>query len=137
MLKREMVELTELRKIVQDRGRLTQRWTRLPPHLDFYKQALRGKQTRRSLSLIVLPYSQPKSQPDWVKIIAISTYRKPFSVIEELASLLAPAVVEMGIVPVIVPLAERAFAEMSWKTPIVKAMTAYGFLLFDRELLNE
>lgn len=132
-----MVELSELRNIVKDRGRLSNRWPQLPAHLRFYSDHLRRRAPKRSSSLIVLPYSQARSRPDWTKIIAIANFRMPFSVVEELAVLLAPAVVEMGVVPVIVPLPERSFAKMTWKSPIVRAMMNHGVLLFDRELGNE
>jgi hypothetical protein len=131
-----MVELSELKEIVKDRDRLAERWGQLPSHLSYYSDQLRIRAPKKASSLIVLPYSQPQSRPDWAKIIAIANYRNPFSVIEELAVLLAPAVVEMGIVPSIVPLPERSFLEMTWKTPIVRAMSNHGVLLFDEESMN-
>jgi hypothetical protein len=129
-----MIELSKLRAVVRDRGRLSGRLTQLPPHLGVYSDQLRKKAPKKASLLIVLPYSQPQSRPDWTKIIAISNFRTPFSVIEELAALLAPAVVEIGIVPSIVPVPERSFLEMTWKTPIVRAMQNYGVLLFDQKL---
>jgi hypothetical protein len=70
-------------------------------------------------------------------MIAIARFRTPFSVIEELAALLAPVVAEVGVVPMIVPIAEGSLAELTWKTPIIRAMTDQGVLLFDREYDGE
>ena|ERR1035437_9591234 len=133
-----MIEFAELRTIVNDRKRLKGRWDHLPQHIDFFSDYLRqGRAPKRTSSLIVLPYSKWQSKPDWTKIIAISHYRTPFSIIEELSILLAPAVVEIGIVPIIVPMAERSFADMNWQTPIVRAMTNHGISLFDKDPPNE
>ena len=125
-----MVDLAELKTIVQDDGRLRRRWTPLPQHLDTYRRLLQRIKPSRCSLLIVLPYSQRRTRPDWTRIVAISRHRIPFSVVEELAPLLAPAVVEMGVVPLIMPLAEQDLSQMDWKTPIVKAMSDNGYLLF-------
>lgn len=127
-----MVELIELTQIVRNRDRLADRWTRFPAHLDFYSKILLMHEPKKSSTVIVLPYSQPRTRPDWAKIIAISNFRVQYSVIEEMSKLLASAVAEMGVVPLIVPIAERSFKEMTWSTPIVRAMAAHGVLMYER-----
>jgi len=133
-----MIELSELINIVSDRQRLRGRWDRLPQHIDYFSEFLRKRRApTKTTSLIVLPYTKWQSKPDWKKVIALSKYRTLFSVIEELSILLAPAVVEIGIVPQIIPVMERSLKEMNWRTPFVRAITDNGVLLFDKELSIE
>ena len=126
-----MVLLQELNQIASNRERLIDRWGQLPKHIDFYSEVLYGSNIQKTSSLIVLPYSRPHSNPDWAKLIAISHFRSQFSVIEEIAKILAPAVVEMGVVPVIAPIKENVLEVMSWGSPIVKAISKHGALIYD------
>jgi hypothetical protein len=128
-----MVDLAELRDVVEDTDRLSNRWAPLPAHLGVYRSFLRRKRPNRSSLVIALPYSQRRARPDWAKIVAISRFRIPFSVVEELSRLLAPAVVEMGVLPLIMPLAERELSQMEWRTPIVRDMADSGYLLFSND----
>lgn len=130
-----MIELSKFKNIVGNRERLRDRWYKFPAHMDFYSDALVKGHPKKFSTVIVLPFSRPYAKPDWAKIIAISNFRAQYSVIEEMAQILAPAVVEMGVVPLIVPIAEKSFREMTWSTPIVAAMTKHGILLYDREQL--
>ncbi len=129
-----MIELADLRTHIRD-GRTPPGLHDLPKHIFHYTRSLLEWQPRRAATLIALPKSRRRvpSNVDWTQIIAIVRFRTPFAVIEELANVLAPAVLEMGIVPTIVPLAEPTLLEMNWQTPIVRAMTTQGFLVFDRD----
>ncbi len=102
-----MVLLQELNQVASNRERLVDQWGELPKHIDFYSKALYERGLQKTSSLIVLPYSRPHSRPDWAKLVAISHFRFQFSVIEEIAKILAPAVVEMGVVPIVAPIKEK------------------------------
>lgn len=128
-----MVELPQLLHIVSDISRLAERWPNLPSHLKYFSRSLYERRPKRARSAIMLPYSHARSRPDWAKIVVIGSYRTPFALIEEIAASLAPAVSEFGIVPLIVPMTEKSFEELSWATPIVRAMSRDGSMLFNSE----
>lgn len=132
-----MIELAELHQVVSSRRQdLMSEWD-LPSHLDHFSDALITHPPRKTVSAFALPYSRSGARPDWAKVVAFGQYRIPFSVIEELARLLAPQVVQTGVVPVILPIKAKALRSMTWRTPIIKALSKNGFTLFEGGLSNE
>ncbi|MCP9889052.1 hypothetical protein KBY96_14085 [Cyanobium sp. ATX 6A2] len=132
-----MIELAELHQVVSNRRQeLTMQWD-LPRHLGQFSDALVTRPPRKTVSAFALPYSRSGARPDWAKIVAFGRFRIPFSVIEELAKLLAPQVVQTGVVPVILPIEVQELRSMTWRTPIIKSLRKYGVALFEGGLTNE
>jgi len=129
---RLMVEILDLLKVVQVSERLRPRWPQLPNHLGSFKDGLYINPPKRTSAVIALPTLGSRIPPDWLTFVAVGRFRAAFSLIEELARLLAPTALNLGTVPRLVPLSEAALQGMTWDTPVIRDLRGNGLLLYGR-----
>lgn len=124
-----MVELLDLLAVVEVRERLLGRGFDLPPYLRSFEDRLKLDPPEKTTAVIALPR---RRMQDWTTLVAVARFRSPFSIIEELSELLAPTSLATGVVPTLMPLAERALQTMTWETPLVRHLQGNGLLLYRR-----
>jgi hypothetical protein len=127
-----MVEISDLLAVVRVRERLLPRWPQLPNHLGSFKDGLYIDPPKKTSAVIALPAVAPRVMPDWLTFVAVGRFRAAFSLIEELARILAPTALNLGTVPRLVPINETAFKGMTWHTPIIRDLQNNGLLLYGR-----
>jgi hypothetical protein len=127
-----MVEISDLLAAVRVRERLLPRWPQLPNHLGSFKDGLYINPPKKTTALIALPTLAPRNVPDWLTFVAVGRFRAAFSLIEELARILALTALNLGTVPRLVPLNEAAFQGMTWDTPVIRGLQDDGFILYGR-----
>ena len=128
-----MVELVSLQELVRSRRQVPLSDSTLPSHLGHFSDALCANPPRRTTSVFALPFSHGNATADWAEIVAFGRYRFAFSLIEELAKVLAPEVVRTGVVPSILPVRVSALAAMTWSNPLVKTLAMDGVHLYPRD----
>jgi hypothetical protein len=104
-------------------------------YLPSYADRLNTRRPERVLGVVALPWPRPRSDR-WTRLVAFARYRRAYSVIEELADVLAPAVLETGLVPMIVPIRDRDVLGMTAETPFVRRTIERGVVLFDSVTLR-
>lgn len=127
-----MVEISDLIAVVRVRERLLPRWPQLPSHLGSFKDGLYINPPKKTSAVIALPAMVPHIVPGWLTFVAIGRFRAAFSLIEELARILAPTALNLGAVPRLVPINEASFQGMTWDTPVIRDLRDSGLLLYGR-----
>jgi hypothetical protein len=95
-----------------------------------YVDQLTIQPPRRVLAVIALPWRR-STRDRWTRLVAFGRYRAAYAVIEELASVLAPTVLQTGLVPVVMPLSAQHVLGMTRDTPFVRRAVESGVVLFD------
>ena len=126
-----MVVLEELLSVVRLQRRLEEHRLEFPQHLHTFSDYLMTTPPSRVLAVLALPSRRTIEGSDWTRFITIGRFRAAFSVIEELAHILTPAVLSTGILPTIIPYNYKAFEGMTWQTPIIRSLKSNGLMLFD------
>lgn len=127
-----MVQLSELltRLPTPEQGR--SRWiSDGASYLLHYSDVLSTNPPDKLLGVVAWPWR--RQGPDrWSRFLAIGRYRVAYSLIEGLASHLASAVLQTGVVPLIVPIRDRSLLGMTLDTPLIRQTIETGVRLFQR-----
>lgn len=123
-----MVELLELLETARA-GELLSEAASRSKYIPHFVDALATKPPRRVEAIVSLQ-GNGRHTEDWSRLLVIARFTSPHSPIEAVARSLAKAVLEAGIVPLIVPLNVREFETMTWDTPIVRRIATRSAVLF-------
>jgi hypothetical protein len=99
-------------------------------YLGSYADRLATRPPKRVLAVVALPSLRTRTDT-WTRLLAFGRYLRAYSIIEELAGTLATAVLDTGLVPLIVPIRDRDLLGMTLQTPFVQRTIARGVVLFD------
>ena len=99
-------------------------------YLPNYADHLNTRRPRRVLGVVAVPWPRRRSDR-WTRLVAFGRYHRAYAIIEQLADVLAPAALETGLVPLIVPFRDRDLLGMTIDTPFVRRTVANGVVLLD------
>ena len=123
------MELSQLETILSDHSRLENRWGQLPEYVHFASRILRERPPKKASIVVAVPMRRGVQRVEWQEFVAIASFRTPFSVIEELARILAPFATETGIVPLIRPTHRRRLEELDWSSRYIRELVDNGALI--------
>lgn len=122
-----MIEFRQLVQELRVRRDHAARGAYYPLHFHHFADALRSARPPRIAAVLTIPFP---SREDWSRLIAVARFRVPFSVILDLARVLAGPALNGGVVPTIVPLRVDRHG-MTENTPLIRQIRQSGLLLYE------